>query len=1642
MQHRYTQWTNCLCILGFIVLSIFKTYAQPTQTANDTVLPYESLFLAGTNPGYSPPFSDIELANLSAGNKALGVEGIGAKTIRPGLSEAFLEEFGYESRVSTFEHFETLGLTEQTVIVGFPSKAHRDTTFYCPNHQSEMFANLYEPIWDNGENGTPVNDNNYAALYFWKTTNLYKNQVKFWEIWNEPGFDYTFFNGFALPGQAGNWWDNDPNPCDYKLRAPIQHYVRLLRIAYEVIKTADSNAYILCGGVGYPSFLDAILRNTDNPNGGAVNAQFPLKGGAYFDAIGYHSYPHFDSSTRTYDQNTQTFNYFRHSDGAAEGITVVKNRFAPVLLNHGYGVQYPEKLWLITEINVPRIEYPTFEMGSDDLQRNFMIKAYVECVKEKFAQMHVYALNEATDIEQASFEFDVMGLYKALHHNDLYHQERNSEGIALKTCTDILPKVTFDATKTAALQLPANVGGAALKDVYGNYTYVLWAKTLTDRSEIAQANYTFPNNFIPKNLIRRAWDFGKTYQAQIVNPAESIELTATPIFFTEQAFTQSAFSACAPATINFDTGVLPNVFNANWEFSGGTANPINPHIATFTEAGNYEITLTITTLNGSIVSKSKGFVHIEAAPIANFEGDAAGGLVHFKNLSPINNNTFIWNFGDGTPNSTEANPQHIFFEDGTFVVTLTTQNACGSNIFSKTYNINAPTTSQISFTALDSVTNYNRAFRPGVIPNVVNNWSDDELADIAAGNISEQQSGAGAKTMRLLLPQYFLDYWGYDIRKNTFQHYQNLDLQENTAILGFPNADTREQYKYCETTQSILFSNLYTDIWDGGANGTPINEANPYAVYVWNTVETYRDYVGFWEIYDAADYDASGKHGYLSSGQPGNWWDFDPDPCDLNLKAPIETYIRMLRISYEIIKTLDPDSYVLLGGVAYPAFVDAILRNTDNPNDGEVHPRFPHKGGAYFDAFSFNAYPYVDGSTSVYDPNLMTIVYQRHSDAAADGVNAVRAKFQTVFNQYGFDGQQYPQKKWLITEANVPRKKMLDYFGGEEAQRNYLIKALVKAQAAGFLQLSINGLNETLPFDVAYDPNQVLGLYGFLGNIEPYQQTLLSGGKAYKTTSNVLFKTTFDQGRTNLLNLPNGIEGYAFKDLQGKFIYVLWARTSIDNSETAAKTYSFPSTLGITSLFQKNWDWSVTQTQTSINGQNIALTGTPIFLTESDLPIAFPLSAFISNINEGCPGVTVQFSDQSINAVSREWQFEGGIPSTSTEQYPSVVFNDLGFHAVSLKVTNAFGTHTATQLEAVEVLDTPEALFSFEVNGPWVRFNNETTEEIDSLRWLMHDGTVYYPWQFDKYYYENGNFEASMVVYGPCGSDTLTRIVTIQATPIANFEVQLPNQCNQFYAALQNLSLSSPTNVEWFIPGGNPSYTTILNAFVGFPGPGTYTATLVVGNEFGSDTLSKTFTILNGVYKQYNQSICEDDVFEVNGQIFNAANPSGQIIIPNGSVQGCDSIILVDLQVVFDPMTAIYDSIPNGFFVYFCGNNYTESGIYTCLLQNYLGCDSLVTLYLQVATAENAIVKKENWSVFPNPFNDEITIEWEQNSPMISDIYLVNATGQIVKYILKNNVISSGNHAMKVPLGGFPTGCYFLHFRSENGHWVNKLIKI
>lgn len=74
---------------------------------------------------------------------------------------------------------------------------------------------------------------------------------------------------------------------------------------------------------------------------------------------------------------------------------------------------------------------------------------------------------------------------------------------------------------------------------------------------------------------------------------------------------------------------------------------------------------------------------------------------------------------------------------------------------------------------------------------------------------------------------------------------------------------------------------------------------------------------------------------------------------------------------------------------------------------------------------------------------------------------------------------------------------------------------------------------------------------------------------------------------------------------------------------------------------------------------------------------AEPIADFEASETLVAAGTTVDFTDLSANVPnSWEWTFEGGAPSTASEQNPSVVYNTAGTYEVTLVASNAYGDDT------------------------------------------------------------------------------------------------------------------------------------------------------------------------------------------------------------------------------------------------------------------------------------------------------------------------------------------------------------------------------
>lgn len=134
------------------------------------------------------------------------------------------------------------------------------------SYKSAPPKGLYEPIFTDGTDqpapGKRLNPKNTWAAGLGHMVRRYSDQVRYWQIWNEP--DYPKGDQAADYSDGRRSWNGS-----------VDDYVRLLKVGHTVVKWADPKAQVVTGGIGFGSYLQAMLDR------GA---------GAYFDQLDFHAY--------------------------------------------------------------------------------------------------------------------------------------------------------------------------------------------------------------------------------------------------------------------------------------------------------------------------------------------------------------------------------------------------------------------------------------------------------------------------------------------------------------------------------------------------------------------------------------------------------------------------------------------------------------------------------------------------------------------------------------------------------------------------------------------------------------------------------------------------------------------------------------------------------------------------------------------------------------------------------------------------------------------------------------------------------------------------------------------------------------------------------------------------------------------------------------------------------------------------------------------------------------------------------------------------------------------------------------------------------------------------------------------------------
>ncbi len=215
---------------------------------------------------------------------------------------------------------------------------------------------------------------------------------------------------------------------------------------------------------------------------------------------------------------------------------------------------------------------------------------------------------------------------------------------------------------------------------------------------------------------------------------------------------------------------------------------------------------------------------------------------------------------------------------------------------------------------------------------------------------------------------------------------------------------------------------------------------------------------------------------------------------------------------------------------------------------------------------------------------------------------------------------------------------------------------------------------------------------------------------------------------------------------------------------------------------------------------------------------------------------------------------------------------------------------------------------------------------------------------------------------------------------------------------------------------------------------GTYTETFTSAKGCDS-TLTLELFVVNSIQESASMTICSGQEYTFGSQNLTESGAYNETFT---SVNGCDSIVTLELTVLPSIEISVMDTICADETYSFNNNTLDQSGVYTEVFVSEQGCDSTVILELTVleeggdACNDGKITSTEgeiesNITLYPVPTNGELHIESDFN---IESIRVYNMLGV---------EIASRQNANSIDLSAFPQGNYLIELEA-NGRKERRMI--
>ena len=805
-----------------------------------------------------------------------------------------------------------------------------------------------------------------------------------------------------------------------------------------------------------------------------------------------------------------------------------------------------------------------------------------------------------------------------------------------------------------------------------------------------------------------------------VNDTQMVTIVTNP----NANFTATSASGCAPFSVQFNNSSTANSTSFLWEFPGGTPNISNLQnpVVVYSTAGTYSATLIATNTSGQDTFSRTNYIVVNTTPTTGFTSAANGLTANFTNTT-TNGTTYAWNFGDGgvSPN---VNPSHTYATDGTYTVTLSATNACGTT--TTTQNVTVTTAPTSGFTVSQNA---------GCAPLSV------QFSNASSANATtyEWQFPGGSPSSSTAQNPPSVEYavsGTYTVTLTVSNAAGNNTSTQTIVVNGGPTANFSSTVSSLTATFANNSSNSISYSWDFGDGSSSSNEANPahdYALDGTYTVvltasnncgtNTFTQNVVI-NTEPGAGFSASTSSGCagltvnftdISSGSPVSWeWSFPGG-------TPSSSTQQNPSVQYFTSGVYEATLVVTSAGGSTSSFTQpGIITVNGAPSAGFVSSA--NGSTVDFTNTSSNASSYV---WSFGDLSNSTLVNPSHT-YANDGVYNV-----TLIATNNCGSTIFEQTVTVITPPT-----------------------------AGFATSASTGCT---PFAVQFNntssSNAVSYAWSFLGGT-PLTSTQENPSVTWNTAGVYVVTLTASNSAGTSTSTTTITVGTA---PTADFTYQIGGLTAVfANISSNGNSYSWD--FGDGSAPSAEASPSHTYGQVGSYVVTLSVTnecGTVTSMQTVEIQGAPPVIAITTDNSNGCLPLSVQFADQSAGEpTSWNWIFQGGTPATSTDPNPAVNYNTAGTYDVVLEVTNIFGTSTQTFPAYITVQSAPTAGFGFVANQTTVAFTS-TSQNATTYAWTFGDGNGSNEENPTHTYSAPGSYNVTLAASNNCGTTIFEQTIVI-----------------------------------------------------------------------------------------------------------------------------------------------------------------------------------------------------------------------------------------------------------------------------------------